>query len=81
MRSQTPAKSPDEKRSTFACAAAVAADSVSGTSGAAATVFAVSAPTCPAFVSVAPSALPQAEHEAANTTAARGATNDFIAEG
>src|SRR6478672_2693417 len=32
MRSQTPAKSPDEKRSAFACAAATAAESVSGTS-------------------------------------------------
>jgi hypothetical protein len=32
MRSQTPAKSPDEKWSTFACAAAVAAESVAGMS-------------------------------------------------
>src|SRR6476619_437830 len=61
MRSQTPAKSPDEKRSAFACAAATAAESVSGTSELA----------YPMELD-APSAMPQEVHAAANSTAARG---------
>ena len=73
MRSQTPAKSPDEKWSTFACAAAVAAESVSGTSGCRGDVFAAAGLPCPTSVLVAPSALPQAAHVAANSTAAREA--------
>jgi hypothetical protein len=69
MRSQTPAKSPDEKRSAFACAAATAAESVSGTSELA----------CP-MESDWPSAIPQEVHAAANSTADRTGTNDLIAE-
>jgi hypothetical protein len=71
MRSQTPAKSPDENRSPFACAAAVAAESVSGTSELA----------CPMVESDAPSAIPTEEHAVANSTADTTGTNDLIAEG
>jgi hypothetical protein len=79
MSSQTPAKSPDEKRSTFACAAAVAAESVSGTSGP--EVLAAAEVACPTVELYAPSAMPQAEHADANSTAEKTATKDLIAEG
>jgi hypothetical protein len=81
MSSQTPAKSPDEKRSTFACAAAVAAESVSGTSGPETVVLAATELACPIFESDAPSAMPQQEHAVATSTAEKTATNDLIAEG
>jgi hypothetical protein len=81
MRSQTQAKSPDEKRSTFACAAAVAAESGSGTTGAEAVVLAATELACPVAGLDAPLALPHEEHAAANSTAAKATTNDLIAEG
>jgi hypothetical protein len=81
MCSQTPANSPDEKRSTFACAAAVAAESVSGTSRPEAVVLAATGLACPMVKLDAPSAMPQQEHAVANSTADKTATNDLIAEG
>ena len=81
MRSQTPAKSPDEKRSTFACAAAVAAESVSGTSPPEAVVLAATELACPMVDLDAPSAMPQEEHAVANSTADKTAMNDLITEG
>jgi hypothetical protein len=71
MRSHTPAKSPDENRSAFACAAATAADSVSGTSELVRLTVEVDAP----------SAMPQAEQTVANSNADRAETKDLIAEG
>jgi hypothetical protein len=71
MRCHTPAKSPAEKRSAFACAAATAAESVSGTSELARTTVELDAP----------SAMPQEEHTVANSNAERAETNDLIAEG
>jgi hypothetical protein len=81
MRCQTPAKSPDEKRSTFACAAAAAAESVSGTSPPEAVVLAATEVACPMVELYAPSAMPQEQHAVANSTADKTATNDLIAEG
>jgi hypothetical protein len=81
MRSQTPAKSPDEKRSTFACAAAVAAESVSGTSRPEAVVLAAIELARPMVDLDAPSAMPHEEHAVANSTPDKTATNDLIAEG
>jgi uncharacterized protein YbaP (TraB family) len=81
MSSQTPAKSPDEKRSTFACAAAVAAESVSGTSRPEAIVLPATELACPTVELNAPSAMPQEEHAVANSTADKTAANDLIVEG
>jgi hypothetical protein len=81
MSSQTPAKSPDEKRSTFACAAAVAAESVSGTTCPGAVALAAAEPAFPVVELDAPSAMPQEEHAVANNAADNTRTNDPIAEG